>query len=904
MRNAHNSRLHVQSDAAGQTKFTTLRVRDNGETGHRKAYPPLQAATVAHRRANEARFTASAIKLTHSRLHEYRRSRGLLGPAHLQSLLLADGFAIVHCGASLLFGEEAMSSLRSAKRAGRARVPFLATMFCAAWATTTTQAQSPTGEAYVIVHAHNPEGVEINSIEGMQYEGIYYVEVFDGDVRLGCAPCGLTGPYECWPQLDHNVPVALSPGTHTIRAEFNGMKREETITLAPGQTGTVTFVFERTEFDIARFLSSVGTGTSFASGTAECRSDSGGASVTGDREGTSSDARPDTGLVFMCAGYCRLPAGSAKREIEWQASVDYAVDPSELRIIAVRADTSCGDCELDVDFSFAGWREDVSAIFTGDHPFDDWYVQNLVESVPTPPQLPWPRVQLTPSPDALRVGASNGVVLYDWEWLSRHCYLFRTPAWWSYAHLAIFDGLYNPDGTPISGAATIKLYLSNLRISSVPYDLKGTGLKDTTNQPPVAAFTYSPEDPHAGETASFDASSSQDPDGEVVGYQWDFGDGNTGGGALAVHSYAKPGDYTVALTVTDNAGLTDTEQNTVHVKCCEGGDWYLLEIPPLTLGKLSTVSADSGERLEVWGVLDPNAWHYELRYFRPGAGPELTNGVRIGQCTFVHGCNEAAYYGPNTGGDPGKVDCFVSTDWWSWDYGEDDYPSDGCLDVYRFYYDVCSNKVLPIQYDLCYRCGPPLEPRDPNGDFCDLRPECTPPYVPDCICTPSGTTHKNNHVSQGQNAALTVGPDTEALFDQLSRDVGETARRLGLPPDGIPMGSCTRPRADLDWDGDVDAADTQIAIAAAGKCQGDVGYDPWIDMNADGCVDGVDADRIRAAVDHLLASNSPTEAGPQSTTGASPAPCAAVPAAAAFLSLLTLIVRRRARSSTRGRRVL
>ena len=89
----------------------------------------------------------------------------------------------------------------------------------------------------------------------------------------------------------------------------------------------------------------------------------------------------------------------------------------------------------------------------------------------------------------------------------------------------------------------------------------------TENQPPVANFTYSPEYPVAGEMVAFDASGSTDPDGNITGYRWDFGDGNitTTSEKIAMHTYTSKGDYNVNLTVTDNKDAEHSANHTVAV---------------------------------------------------------------------------------------------------------------------------------------------------------------------------------------------------------------------------------------------------------------------------------------------------------------------------------------------------
>ena len=81
------------------------------------------------------------------------------------------------------------------------------------------------------------------------------------------------------------------------------------------------------------------------------------------------------------------------------------------------------------------------------------------------------------------------------------------------------------------------------------------------NAPPSAAFDVS----CTGLDCYFDATDSSDTGGgTIVDYSWDFGDGNSGNGMTAWHTYAT-GSYTATLTVTDDAGATDETYQTVSV---------------------------------------------------------------------------------------------------------------------------------------------------------------------------------------------------------------------------------------------------------------------------------------------------------------------------------------------------
>ena len=86
-------------------------------------------------------------------------------------------------------------------------------------------------------------------------------------------------------------------------------------------------------------------------------------------------------------------------------------------------------------------------------------------------------------------------------------------------------------------------------LSAVLEQGSGTGF---VNHVPRAQFDYNPRNSVNGATLSFDASASSDSDGDTLSYYWSFGDGAFASGKTSAHVYAREGNYTVTLTVTDN----------------------------------------------------------------------------------------------------------------------------------------------------------------------------------------------------------------------------------------------------------------------------------------------------------------------------------------------------------------
>ena len=85
---------------------------------------------------------------------------------------------------------------------------------------------------------------------------------------------------------------------------------------------------------------------------------------------------------------------------------------------------------------------------------------------------------------------------------------------------------------------------------------------------PIADFTFQPGKPKPGELITFDGSASEDIDGQIVAYEWDFdADGIVDAtGVIVTHSFPSSGSFPVTLTVTDNDGNKNSASQTVLVE--------------------------------------------------------------------------------------------------------------------------------------------------------------------------------------------------------------------------------------------------------------------------------------------------------------------------------------------------
>jgi len=124
-------------------------------------------------------------------------------------------------------------------------------------------------------------------------------------------------------------------------------------------------------------------------------------------------------------------------------------------------------------------------------------------------------------------------------------------------HVYVDEGQYTITLTVIDAKGSIGVAKSQINILH-------------RNEQPVASLesTYGGQGQiiKVNSLAFFDGGSSSDPDGDVLTFSWDFGDGNTGEGIRPNHFYENVGNYTVTLVVRDNGNLSSTSQTWVLVQ--------------------------------------------------------------------------------------------------------------------------------------------------------------------------------------------------------------------------------------------------------------------------------------------------------------------------------------------------
>ena len=146
-------------------------------------------------------------------------------------------------------------------------------------------------------------------------------------------------------------------------------------------------------------------------------------------------------------------------------------------------------------------------------------------------------------------------------------------------------------------------------------------LGEPENEPPILDAFISTGEAEVGEAITYDATASSDPDGEIVSYLWEFGDGSTRTDVAGTYAYATAGTYTVSVTITDDRGATAEGSTTIEIV-------DVANQPPVAVIAASATDAEVNEAITFDGSqstdADGNIVSYQWNF---GDGVEGINAV-------------------------------------------------------------------------------------------------------------------------------------------------------------------------------------------------------------------------------------------------------------------------------------
>ncbi len=210
----------------------------------------------------------------------------------------------------------------------------------------------------------------------------------------------------------------------------------------------------------------------------------------------------------------------------------------------------------------------------------------------------------------------------------------------------------------------------------------------------------------------FDGAGSRDPDGKVVAWLWDFGDGSTGQGQNPTHAYARAGAYDVALVVRDDSTAPrnwDRDTMRVVVNAAPIADAG----PPQTVAPGEEVVLSGRASVDPDGEIARYSWHLPdgtvkdgkrvAHVFKtPGLYPVRLSveddfaaapAQDVGEVLITVNAQPVAIAGPDRLVAPGTSVTFD---------GSQSFDSDGALASYRWEFDDLGSPLDAARLERAY----------------------------------------------------------------------------------------------------------------------------------------------------------------------------------------------------------
>ncbi|WP_348700760.1 PKD domain-containing protein [uncultured Maribacter sp.] len=193
------------------------------------------------------------------------------------------------------------------------------------------------------------------------------------------------------------------------------------------------------------------------------------------------------------------------------------------------------------------------------------------------------------------------------------------------------------DGTSATGVNVDKTFIYSGTYNVVLTITANDGGTDTevieitSSGAPIANIVATPQIGELPLNVSFDASGSSG-DNTIVSYAWNYGDGIIGDGITSTHTYTAVGNFTAVLTITDSAGLTDTDNILITVEVpLNSGPTAVANATPKNGEAPLEVSFDGSESTDDNGIFS-YSWNF-------GDGSAIETGAVISH-TYT---NEGTY---------------------------------------------------------------------------------------------------------------------------------------------------------------------------------------------------------------------------------------------------------------------
>lgn len=188
---------------------------------------------------------------------------------------------------------------------------------------------------------------------------------------------------------------------------------------------------------------------------------------------------------------------------------------------------------------------------------------------------------------------------------------------------------------PEAGEWTVQVTGTDVAADGEPFSVTTTELPQQ-NQDPEAKASADTLKARVGADVSFSGAGSQDSDGTITDYQWDFGDGTADTGADVTHQFPAPGNYRVRLRVLDNQAAISEANLDVEVVTADGA-------PPVTsIATDPSAAVTSWQRPPVKVTLNADdqpdgsgvaATYYSLD--EPGCGPDSLDRCELYQAAVT-----------------------------------------------------------------------------------------------------------------------------------------------------------------------------------------------------------------------------------------------------------------------------